>query len=71
MLTKHLEECLSKLKKRFKQGEEFTTDDITYGMFTRARYNLDRLVTLGYLKTRYSDFDGNSWNIDCYYRLVK
>jgi hypothetical protein len=71
MLTECLEECLSKLKKRFKQGEEFTTDDITYGMFKRARYNLDRLVSLGYLKTRYSNFDEISCNTDCYYSLIK
>lgn len=68
-MTKCLEECLEKLKKKFKNNEEFTTDDIGYGMFKRARYNLDRLVDLGCLKKRYSRFEEYD-NIDCYYSLV-
>ena len=48
-MTKYLEECLLKIKTKFRVGEEFTSDDITYGMFKRADYNLNRLVDLGYL----------------------
>ena len=67
-MTKYLEECLTTLKKRFREGEEFTTDDITYGMFKRAEYNLNRLVELGKLKRRVHLFE-KTMNEVSYYSL--
>jgi hypothetical protein len=67
-MTKYLEECLLKLKTKFREDEEFTSDDITYGMFKRAEYNLNRLVELGYHKRRVHLFE-RTMNVVSYYSL--
>jgi hypothetical protein len=67
-MTKTLEECLIKLRNKYHEGEEFKADDISPTMFSRSRYNLDRLVELGLLKRRVHLYE-RTMNVVSYYSL--
>jgi len=68
-MTKHLEECLIKLKNKYHAGEEFKSDDISPVLFSRSKYVLNKLVENDKLKKRL-EFYERTLNLIAYYSLL-